>query len=85
MKYRMTFVGDEKFVVVEHNGKYFLKKEDGTGLILDDTTMVLYHVPENTPLSFTGQYHLKQNINTVMNTYSQKNHNIGKQLSLMSN
>ena len=76
---------DEKFIVVEHDGKYFLKKEDGNGLMLDDTTMVLYHVPESTPLSFTGQYHIKQNINTVMNAYLQKNHNIGKQLSLMSN
>lgn len=70
--------------VREVNGKYMLKKKGSkdAGLELHDTTMVLYSVPKNTPLTFTGQYHIKQNINTVRNAYAPKNYSIGKQLSL---
>lgn len=68
------------------NGKYKILKKgtNDIGLELHDTTMVLYSVPKNTPLSFTGQYNIKQNINIVKNAYSPKNYESGKQLSLIA-
>ncbi len=71
------------YEVKEHDGKYFIKKENDGGIELDDTTLVLYSVPENTPLTFTSQYNIKQNLNTIMNTYKQKQPECGSKLSVV--
>jgi hypothetical protein len=58
------------YTVNEVNGKYFLKHDTNNGkIIVDDTTLVLYHVPSYTkPLSFTGS--VKPNSDFVVNTYA---------------
>lgn len=58
------------YTVNEVNGKYFLKHDTNNGkIVVDDTTLVLYHVPSYTkPLSFTGS--VKPNSDFVVNTYA---------------
>ncbi len=36
------------------NGRYVLRHEDGSDIKVDDSTMILYHVPKNSKISFTG-------------------------------
>ena len=58
------------YTVNEVDGKYFLKHDTNNGkIVVDDTTLVLYHVPSYTkPLSFTGS--VKPNSDFVVNTYA---------------
>jgi len=71
-----------KYYVNMSNGKYYIKKEGGFPIIVNDVSLVLKSNPDNAPLTFTGQYHLKQNINTLTNAYAPKEVTCGKQLSL---
>ena len=75
---------NDRYVVKESNGNYYIKNKNGYGISLDDTTLVLYSVPKNTPLSFTGQYHVKPAMNMVKNAYNPNIQHQGKQLSLIS-
>lgn len=75
---------NERFEVKEFNGKYFIKNKNGGGIEMNDTTMILYSVPEKTPLTFTGQYNIKQNLSIINNTYKPKQSEFGNQLSLVS-
>ncbi len=59
-KYYVNIVGD----------KYIIKRAKDHGQItLSDPTLVLYSNPQNAPLSFTGQYHIKQSRNMLVNSY----------------
>ena len=72
-KYYVNIVGD----------KYIIKRGKDHGQItLSDPTLVLYSNPQNAPLSFTGQYHIKQSRNTLVNSYSPQNDECGKKLCL---
>ena len=68
------------------NGKYFIVRHCGgrdVPLMLDDSTLILYHVPENNPpLTFTGSYNVKPPVRFVTNAYSNKEMNCGSKLSL---
>lgn len=71
------------YYVNEHDGKYFLKRGTGDGSIpLTDTTLILYSVPENTPLTFTGNLNFKPNARFVANAYDNKTYECGKKLAL---
>lgn len=76
---------NDVYYVNEYNGKYFLKHGSGDGSItVDDSTLVLYHVPENMKtLSFTGQYKLNLPTNFVTNAYEIKTKDSGKNLALI--
>ena len=72
-KYYVNIVGD----------KYIIKRAKDHGQItLSDPTLVLYSNPQNAPLSFTGQYHIKQSRNTLVNSYYPQNDECGKKLCL---
>jgi len=74
---------NDKYYVNEFNGKYFLKRGTDNGRItIDDSTLILYHVPENTPLTFTGRYDIKPSVNFVTNVYSNKENTCGSKLHL---
>lgn len=74
---------NDVYYVNELDGKYFLKHGSGDGSItVDDTTLVLYHVPENKPLSFTGLYNINS-VNAVVNAYENKSHDCGNKLTLI--
>ena len=76
---------DEKdvYYVNELDGKYYLKRGSGDGkVIVDDTTLVLYHVPENKPLTFTGSYNVNS-ANSIANAYEVKVNDCGKKLALV--
>lgn len=89
MPKNMVFVNakdeNDKYYVNELDGKYFLKRGTDNGKItLDDTTLILYHVPQNTSLSFTGQYNVKPSVNFVAGAYDNKCADCGKKLALIS-
>lgn len=75
---------NDKYYVNELDGKYFIKHGSGDGTIpLNDTTLILYSVPEGTPLTFTGNYNIKPNSQYVVNAYNHKSYEYGKQLALV--
>ena len=59
------------------NGRYYLTRHvDGADvpIVLDDTALILYHVPEGgVPLTFTGSCLVKPSSKFVVNAYSTKN------------
>lgn len=64
---------DDIYIVNEYDGKYFIKHGSGDGNIyMDDSTLILYHVPKEAPLSFTGKYNLKPATDFVTNAYTTK-------------
>lgn len=74
---------DVYYVNVDHNGNYVIKRgTDGGQITLNEPTLVLYSNPENAPLSFTGQYHIKQGLNKIKKSYTYKHDECGQQLSL---
>jgi len=71
--YYVNIVGD----------RYIIKRgTDGGQITINDPTLVLYSNPVDAPLSFTGQYHVKQGVNTINNAYTPKNNECGRQLCL---
>ena len=75
-------------VRVNENGHYYLTRMYGENnpvpTPLDDTTLILYHVPENgVPLTFTGSCMVKPKVNEITNTYTVKNIECGKNLALI--
>lgn len=74
---------NDKYYVNEFNGKYFLKRGTDNGRItVEDSTLVLYSVPENTALTFTGRYNIKPSVNFVAGAYSNKEVLNGSKLAL---
>lgn len=74
---------NDKYYVNELDGKYFLKRGTDNGKItLDDTTLILYHVPDKTPLSFTGRCDVKPSMHFISNVYTNKTSTSGKKLAL---
>ncbi|MBO6256951.1 hypothetical protein J6N69_02815, partial [bacterium] len=71
------------YYVNEKDGYYVIKRSCDDGQItINEPTLVLYSNPQNTPLSFTGQYHIKQNSNIISKSYNQKENTCGKKLCL---
>ncbi|MBR1425562.1 hypothetical protein IJ579_08370 [bacterium] len=63
---------NDKYYVNEFNGEYFLKRGTGDGTIdINDSTLILYHVPSKTPLTFTGSNRIKPSYKFIAKTYSQ--------------
>lgn len=85
LKPGMVFVNaekeDDKYYVNEFNGKYFLKRGTDNGRIsINDSTLILYHVPDN-QVSFNGRYHTPA-ANFVADMYANKENVLGKNLAL---
>ncbi len=75
---------NDKYYVNEIDGKYFIKRGSGDGSIpLNDTTLILYSVPKDTPLTFTGRYDVKPNSRTICKAYENKTDECGKNLVLV--
>ncbi|MBP3848050.1 hypothetical protein J6I39_09935 [bacterium] len=71
------------YYVNEKDGYYVIKRSCDDGQItINEPTLVLYSNPQNTPLSFTGQYHIKPNSNIISKSYNQKENTCGKKLCL---
>ena len=69
------------------HGYYLVRHYNGVDVPLkvDDTTLVLYHVPEkNMPLTFTGSCLVKPNSRFVANAYTNQTCEQGKKLALLS-
>lgn len=79
---------DIYFSRVNDKGEYYIVRHcngKDVPLILDDSTLILYSVPEsNPPLTFTGSYNVKPPVRFVAKAYSNKNVNLGSKLSLCS-
>lgn len=74
---------NDKYYVNDVDGRYVIRRAtDGGQITINDSTLVLYSNPQDAPLSFTGQYHIKQGVNTVKNLYSPKEDICGKKLCL---
>ncbi len=74
---------NDVYYVNELDGKYFLKHGSGDGRItVDDTTLILYHAPENQPLTFTGLYNTQPST-AVINAYETKESQQGKRLAII--
>ena len=74
---------NDVYYVNELDGKYFLKHGSGDGRItVDDTTLILYHVPENKPLTFTGLYNTQPST-AVINAYETKECQQGRRLAII--
>ena len=80
---------DIYYTRIKHPDGYYLTRwyaGEDVPIKLDDTTLVLYHIPENNiPLTFTGSYRVKPTGNFVVNSYKQKPNETGKNLALLSN
>ena len=69
------------------HGYYLVRHYNGVDVPLkvDDTTLVLYHVPEkNMPLTFTGSCLVKPSSRFVANAYTNQTCEQGKKLALLS-
>lgn len=78
---------DIYYTRVDDKGYYLTRHYNGVDVPLkvDDTTLVLYHLPEkNIPLTFTGSNMVKPTCKFVANAYSQKSCENGKKLALLS-
>ena len=69
------------------NGRYYLVRNyNGVDVPtpLNDTTLILYHVPENgVPLTFTGSCMVKPQAKFVAGAYADKSCEVGKKLALI--
>ncbi len=74
----------DKYYVNEYDGQYFLKRGSGDGTItIDDQALILYHVPEKTPLTFTGKPLVKPSFKFVSKAYNMKTYSKGDKLSII--
>ena len=75
---------NDKYYVNELDGKYFIKHGSGDGSItLNDSTLILYSVPDGTPLTFTGNLNFKPNSRFVTSAYQNKTDICGQKLALI--
>jgi len=73
--------------VNDKDGYYLVRHCNGVDvpLMITDPTLILYHVPDKKiPLTFTGSCMVKPNSKIVVNSYTQKNFETGKNLALIS-
>jgi hypothetical protein len=78
--------GDVYYTRVDGDRYYLTRHVNGKDvpMPLDDTTIILYHVPEGgVPLSFTGSYMVKPGARYVADAYAGKTCEKGKNLSLV--
>lgn len=78
---------DDVYYVRESNGNYSLKRHvngKDVPIMLDTPALILYHEPDKSRPSFTGNYHFSPNARFVASAYSSKNLEQGKQLALVS-
>ena len=80
--YNANDPNDKYYVNVEGNRYFIRRAKDGGKITINEPTLVLYSNPKNAPLSFTGQYNIKQGLNVIKKAYSQKKYDYGKQLCL---
>lgn len=77
---------NDVYYVRETDGNYYLKRlvnNYDAPIDFDDSTLILYHVPENKPLSFTGRYDIKLPVKFITNSYKTEcNDDCGKKLAL---
>ena len=63
--------------------RYIIKRGTDNGTItINDPTLVLYSNPDDAPVTFTGQYHIKQGLNKINKAYTLQKEECGKQLCL---
>ncbi len=75
---------NDLYYVNEHDGKYFLKRGTDNGKItVDDATLVLYHVPENAQLSFTGSFKFVPSGRYAAGAYNVPQSEYGKNLAIV--
>lgn len=78
---------DVYYTRINENGHYYLTRSyngKDVPIPLNDTTLILYHVPEGgVPLTFTGSCRVKPNAGFVANAYSSKQYDCGKKLALV--
>ncbi len=68
--------GGNYYIVRHYNGQ-------DVPLVLDDSTLILYHVPESKPpLTFTGSYRVKPPMKFIAKAYQNKENVCGQKLSL---
>ncbi len=73
-------------VEIDENDNYYLTRvynNNNVPIPLDDTTLVLYHVPNNVSLSFTGSNYYKPSGNITAELYKNKELELGKNLALV--
>jgi hypothetical protein len=71
---------------IDNNGNYYLTRHCNgrdVPIMLNDTTLILYHVPESIPLTFTGKVLAQPSAKYVANVYRQKNSECGQNLALI--
>lgn len=75
---------DDLYYVNELDGKYFLKRASDNGKItVDDSTLILYHCPDNAQLTFTGSAKYTPAAHYAVNAYNAKPVESGKKLALV--
>jgi len=78
---------DIYYTRIDDKGHYYLTRHyDGQDVPtpLNDTTLVLYHVPEGgVPLTFTGSFRVKPRANEIASAYTHKQTDCGKKLALV--
>lgn len=57
------------YYVHKYGEEYVLEHGDKTPICVNDTTMILYHVPEKSQVSFTGTINYKHAVGSVLKAY----------------
>jgi hypothetical protein len=76
---------DVYYTRIDNSGQYYLTRHyDGRDvpIKLNDTTLILYHVPQDIPLTFTGKVLAAPSSKYVASAYNQKQNECGKKLAL---
>ena len=75
------------YYVRETNGNYYLKRHvnnHDAPIDFSNSTLILYHVPQGTPLTFTGRMDVKLPAQMIANKYSNSGlDDCGKKLALI--
>lgn len=60
---------NDVYYVHKYGNEYVLEHGDRSPICINDTTMVLYHVPEKSQVSFTGKINFKPAVGSVLKAY----------------
>jgi hypothetical protein len=77
---------DVYYTRIDNSGQYYLTRHcEGRDvpIILNDTTLILYHVPKGIPLTFTGKFLAQPSAKYVATAYNQKTNDCGKNLAIV--
>ena len=82
--YNANDPNDIYYVNISDDGKHYVIKrgKDNGQITINEPTLVLYSNPQKSPLSFTGQYHIKQGLNKLTKAYSPQDKECGKSIML---